>query len=211
MVNPLLRKLFGSMVERRINRLVEGEDVATKPPVGNIVVENIVIGVEQQTEKSNEPLDTRKVETTGVLTDASTEPPATTETQKPTKSPAVDSTEVNKEKLVVDTTIKSSEAQTETPSGEDTKKLVEQQLHTEKNIEKQVEQHAPSQTMPSATSDKPKPLVVEMKTQTDPPEKEESKAITTTDKLQIVKIVGQTLRTSMFEFRPTSVTEVLLD
>lgn len=50
-----------------------------------------------------------------------------------------------------------------------------------------------------------------METQTDPLEKEESKAITTTDGLQIVKSIGQSSSTSMTEFRPTNVTEVLLD
>lgn len=34
MVNPLLRKLFGSMVERRINRLVEGEGIRVKGQAG---------------------------------------------------------------------------------------------------------------------------------------------------------------------------------
>lgn len=50
-----------------------------------------------------------------------------------------------------------------------------------------------------------------METQTDPLKKEESKAITTTSGLQIMKIVGQSSGKSMTKFGPTNVTEVLLD
>lgn len=50
-----------------------------------------------------------------------------------------------------------------------------------------------------------------MKTQTDLPEVETSKVTTTTDSTKIVKTVGQTSGTSMIEFRPMNMTEVLLD
>ncbi|XP_059073095.1 uncharacterized protein LOC131873933 [Cryptomeria japonica] len=90
-------------------------DVATEPPAGNIGIENIGIGEQQQTKESNDPPDTGKEETTNVHTDTSTEPPTTTGTKKPTESLTVDSTEANTEKPTVDTTMKSSEAQTEKP------------------------------------------------------------------------------------------------
>lgn len=65
--------------------------------------------------------------------------------------------------------------------------------------------------MPSTIAEKPKPLLVEMQTQTDLPEVKTSKVITTTGSMEIVKTIGQTFGSSMTEFRPTNVTEVLLD
>lgn len=115
---------------------IEKTDVATEPPTRNVGVENIRIGEQQKTEGSNEPPDTGKAETTDVHTVASTEAPTTTKTNKPIGSPIVDSTEVNKEKSAVDTTMKSSEAQIEKP--------LEKQALSKENTEKQVEQQAPS-------------------------------------------------------------------
>lgn len=59
--------------------------------------------------------------------------------------------------------------------------------------------------------EKPKPFLVEIQTQTDPPEVDSSKLVTSTASTELVKVVGQTFGTSLSEFRPTNVTEVLLD
>lgn len=58
---------------------------------------------------------------------------------------------------------------------------------------------------------KPKPLQVKTQTKTDPPEDNTSKLVTNIGSTEVIKVVGQTSSTSLSEFRPTNVTEVLLD
>lgn len=65
--------------------------------------------------------------------------------------------------------------------------------------------------MPLAKIEKCKPLLIEIQTQTDLLEVETSKVITTTDSMDIVKIVGQTFCTSIAELQPTNVIEILVD
>lgn len=134
--------------------------------------------------------------------------------EKPTQAeqPVEDTTE-----KMVDTTDKpseelakeNSEAQTKKPATENSEKSSETQIEKPKLV--QVEAQVQIDTVPPAQTEKHKPLFVEMQTQTDLPEVEQSKEITTTSSMAIVKIVGQTSRTTMIEFKPTNVIEVLLD
>lgn len=107
--NPDFEVLYTMNIDtNEVNLVVDKEstkkkDVATKPMTRNIGIENIGIGEKQQTEGSNDPPDTGKAKTIDVHTVASTE------------SPAIDITEVNKEKSTMDTTMKSFETQIEKP------------------------------------------------------------------------------------------------
>lgn len=65
--------------------------------------------------------------------------------------------------------------------------------------------------MQLAIAEKLKPLLVEMQTQTDPPEVDSSKSVTSTGSTEIVKVIGQTSSTSLIEFRPTNETELFMD
>ncbi|XP_059066649.1 uncharacterized protein LOC131857889 [Cryptomeria japonica] len=70
-------------------------------------------------------------------------------TENPTESPIVDNTEVQTKKPAVDTTVKSSEAP-----------LEKQAKSIEKQVEQQVHSLVHTETVPSATIEKPKPLLI---------------------------------------------------
>lgn len=175
-------------------------DVASEQPA-----DNIEIGIqEEQTEHTIDPLVSGMV--TNNTIDASIEKPIKSEIptmenkEKPTKSPIVDNAKKQTEKPTVDNT----EKQSEIPADNTVKQA-------ETQAEKQVESQVHTETVSSTTTKKPKPLLVEMQTQIDPPEAETSKVISPTNNIEIVKVIGQSSNTSMTKFRPTNVTEVLLD
>lgn len=94
-------------------------------------------------------------------------------------------------------------------------KPIEIQILVAENIEKPIEKSTKAQVhieiLKLVITEKPKPLLVEMKTQPGPPEDNASKLVTNTESIEIVKVVGQTSGTSLSEFKPTNVTKVLLD
>lgn len=101
--------------------------------------------------------------------------------------------------------VENTEKQSEKPAMESTEKPTK--VHSERHEEKKVQ----TETVPPTTAEKPKPLLVEMQTQTDLPKVNINKEVTHTGRLQIVKVVGQSSGSSLTEFRLTNITEVLLD
>lgn len=186
---------------------IEKRDVATEPPIENIAVEinvedtvgNIEIGIKTHTEQSTDPLDTGKIDTTDVHTKKPTEleQPAT---DKSIEIPTMVNLEVHIEKPVENT-----ETQSEKLAMESIEKPTE--VHSKKHEEKKVQ----TETVPPTIAEKPKPLLVEMQTQTDLPKVNINKEVTHTGGLQIVKAVGQSSGSSLTEFKLTNIIEVLLD
>ncbi|XP_059064241.1 uncharacterized protein LOC131856465 [Cryptomeria japonica] len=81
----------------------EKSDVATEPLVEDTIVEtnveDIVEDIERSEQQTEQTTDTRKADTIGIHIDVSTEQPTSNETEKPTESLPVDSTEAPLEKL----------------------------------------------------------------------------------------------------------------
>lgn len=166
-INPDLEVLYTMNIDtQEVNIVVDKEttekkDVATEPLVENIVVEtyiedrfeNVEIGIETHTEQSNDPLDTRKIDTTDLHTEKpiELEKLATDNTVKSIEIPTVDSSEVHIEKPIENT-----ETSSKKPIEDSTEKHTE--VHSEKHEEKKVE----IETVPPATAEKPKPFLVEI-------------------------------------------------
>lgn len=160
----------------------------------NIDTQEVNVVVDKETTEDKKKDVTTESLTTDVEINVSTniEKPTEDSTEKQSEKPEMNSAEANTHKPKVH-----SEATSEKPIVESSEKPSEALEHKQVDVQVQTKKH--------------KPLLIEMHTQTDPPEKEESKVITTIGIMEIVKIAGQTSSTSIAEFRLTNVTEVLLD
>lgn len=152
-------------------------DMENEPPIENIAVEtnikdtvgNFEIEAEKQTKQSTDPLVTGK-------TDVHPKQLATDSTNKSIEMSAIDNLEVNRENLVENT-----KSQSEKLAMDSIEKQTE--VHIEKSEEEKDEVKVNVENVQPTSSEKPKPLLVEMQTETNLPEVTISKEVTHTDRL----------------------------